>query len=269
MTDTMNRTPGADWLRCFRPAPGSKASLVCFPHAGGAASAFRTWPRRLGDGIELYAVQYPGRQDRSAEPHIDDMEVMADAVAAALRPLLDRPLALLGHSMGAAIAYEVAQRLADEPFATCAHLFVSGHPAPDMQRPGTLHESSDTGLIEDVRRLGGIAPEALDNPTLRELFLPTLRADYRLIERYAPTPGTPLRTPVTVLCGADDPEMTHAEALAWSRTTSGAFAVRTFPGGHFYLADQEARVVDAVTGALDDVTGRDPAPLHGGRGLAR
>ncbi|MFI1202611.1 thioesterase II family protein [Streptomyces sp. NPDC020883] len=269
MSEHPHGTAGAAWLRCFRTRPDSTARLVCFAHAGGAASAFRTWPRRLPDGIELHAVQYPGRQDRAGEPHIDDMEAMADAAAAALRPLLDRPMALLGHSMGAAIAYEVLRRLEDDPDTTCAHLFVSGHPAPDLRRPGSLHQGGDAGLIEDVRRLGAIPPEALDNPTLRELFLPTLRADYRLIERYVPTAGAPVRTPITVLMGEDDPEVTRPEALAWSDTTSGAFVLRSFPGGHFYLTTHETQVVDAVTETLTGAAGRSSTALHGGRGLTR
>ncbi|WP_344165372.1 thioesterase II family protein [Nocardiopsis rhodophaea] len=241
---------------------------MCFAHAGGAASAFRTWHRHLPEEIELHAVQYPGRQDRFEESHVDDMDAMAEAITAALRPLRDRPLALLGHSMGAAVAYEVMRRLESEaPNLTCERLFVSGRPAPEVQRPGALHRGDDDGLIEDVRRLGAIAPETLADPTLRGLFIPTLRADYRLIERYSPSPGPALRTPVTALIGEEDPEVTREEALAWSRTTSGSFALRDFPGDHFYLTTQEPQVVDAVAATLTPAVSHHPSESSDGRFL--
>src|SRR5205814_8095171 len=89
------------WFRRYRPVPECRLRLVCFPHAGGSASAYRSWPDSLPGDIELLAVRYPGRQDRLREPCLTSVAELADAVTGALTPYLDRPVALFGHSMGA------------------------------------------------------------------------------------------------------------------------------------------------------------------------
>jgi pyochelin biosynthetic protein PchC len=73
---------------------------VCFPHADGAASFFRSWVSWLPEKIELIAACYTGREDRIAE---SPAAAMAELVAPSVRAWLslsDAPLALFGYSMG-------------------------------------------------------------------------------------------------------------------------------------------------------------------------
>src|SRR5215203_6385281 len=100
------------WARCFHPAPDAPAQLVCFPHAGGSASFYFPVSAQLSPTAEVFALQYPGRQDRRKESSPDDLATLADQVYEALRPRLkDRPTTFFGHSMGATLAFEVARRL--------------------------------------------------------------------------------------------------------------------------------------------------------------
>src|ERR1051326_3612207 len=143
------------WLRRFHPAEDAAVRLVCLPHAGGAASFYFPVSQRLSGPFDVVAVQYPGRQDRRREPCIDDLRVLADAIAEAVRPLTDRPVALFGHSMGATLAFEVAHRLG------VAHLFASGRRAPSRPREERTHQLGDAGLLADVRRLAGTDAQVL------------------------------------------------------------------------------------------------------------
>ncbi|MGW1901808.1 thioesterase II family protein [Streptomyces hirsutus] len=238
------------WFRVHRRVAEPRLRLLCFPHAGGTAQLFHGWPALLPADVEVLAVRYPGRQDRLAEPCIESMAAMADAVATALRPWLDRPLALFGHSMGACVAYEVALRLETRGTGP-AHLMVSAHEAPQRAERAALHEADDATLINHVRRLGDMHSEAYDIPELRDLLLPALRSDYRLIESYHPTHPTPVKAPLAAYVGQDDTSCALDGVRAWSDlTTPGSFDLRAFPGDHFYLVPRQADVVADVAARL-------------------
>ncbi|PZG12889.1 thioesterase [Micromonospora craterilacus] len=238
------------WLRCYRPRPTASVRLVCFPHATGSAPFYRSWAVELPDGIELLAVQYPGRLDRIGEPPVTSMDVLADMVAEVLAPRRDLPVALFGHSMGAAVAYEVARRLERRHDGPLAHLFVSGRPAPRHHRPGSKHLGPDDDLWAELRRLNGTDPAALDNPQLRAALLPTLRADYRLIESYRPVEGELLATPISALVGDVDTEAAVDEVAAWAEYTRAAFDLTVFDGDHFYLVPHRTKVLAGVIRSL-------------------
>jgi pyochelin biosynthetic protein PchC len=240
----------ATWLRRLGAVARPAMRLVCFPHAGGTAPFYRPWRDHLPPDLELYAVQYPGRMDRIADPLVDDMDLLADSVAMAVRPLLDCPLAFFGHSLGAIVAYEVARRLCARSPGSLVRLFVSAREAPDRQRPGVRHLASDDVLWGELARLGGTRPGALTDPDLRAAFLPALRSDYRLAECYQPHPGPLLDCPVTVLLGEQDSDVGVAETVSWAAVTWAGFSIRTFPGEHFYLIPRIADVTGEITQRL-------------------
>ncbi|MFI6403200.1 thioesterase II family protein [Streptomyces sp. NPDC050548] len=251
------RGPVTSCLRTASPRAHARARLICFPHAGGTASAYRLWSLDAPWDIEVAAVQYPGHADRYGEEPATTMRALVAGLSSGLvRDMAASPsraTVLFGHSMGAAVAYETARALTAAGRAPRA-LIVSGRPAPHRTRGGTLHLASDAELLADLRRLGGTAAEVLAHEELLNAVLPTIRGDYRVIETYAPLPGRGLDVPVTVLRADADPEVDAAEADAWRTTTSAACDVLTFPGGHFYLEDRRetvlARVWDLVRAAL-------------------
>src|SRR3954471_165510 len=105
----VTRRAGA--VRIRRARPDAAVRLVCFPHAGGTASFFRQWSELVPEAVEVVALQYPGREDRLAEPLVPTMDELADQLAEDVASLAG-PTVLFGHSLGASVAYEVARRLA-------------------------------------------------------------------------------------------------------------------------------------------------------------
>ncbi|MFE2295596.1 thioesterase II family protein [Streptomyces sp. NPDC059452] len=238
------------WLRRFQEARGQAVRLVCFPHAGGSASAFVGLSRALGGHLDVLAVQYPGRQDRRREAPYRSITEHADALAGVLGPLTGAPYALFGHSMGAVLAYETARRLAAAGRPEPLRVFLSGRGAPSPLPGAHDRLGSDAEILAAVRRLGGTGQGVLENPELLAMVLPALRADYGALGAYRWDGGPPLGCPVTVLVGDADPVVGVEEAAAWRGHTTGAFAMRVLPGGHFYLDEQAADVGGIITTSL-------------------
>lgn len=236
------------WYRIYRPVATARLRLICLPHAGGGASFFRDWPDLLPADVELLAVRYPGREDRFAEPCVDDMDTLADLITAAVAPLFTAPVAMFGHSMGASVAYEVARRLHTRHGVDPTVLLLSSREAPHVVWSRGLHTGTDAQLLDGVRALGEVDPEAWEHPELRELMLPVLRADYRLIERYRLAEPVVLPTPIVAYVAVSDTGCAVDGAREWSQYTSISFQTRLFPGDHFYLVPQRAALLaDVVT----------------------
>ncbi|GAA2205286.1 alpha/beta fold hydrolase [Nonomuraea monospora] len=232
------------WFHTLDPRPRAAMRLFCFPHAGGAAAAFRDWHRAFPPSVEVRAVQYPGRADRLRETPLDDAHLLADQVAEAMGPLLDRPAVLFGHSLGSVVAYETALRVRP------AHLVVSGRRAAHVPRPGSVHLGTEQELVAELRRLGGTEPELLDQPEVRSYILPIMRADYRMAETYRSRPAEPLDCPITAIIGDDDPEVDATNAGGWAELTRGGFKLHVLPGDHFYLVPRRTEVIDLIVEAV-------------------
>ncbi|GAB3579657.1 alpha/beta fold hydrolase [Amycolatopsis endophytica] len=191
----------------------------------------------------MLAVQYPGREDRITEAGQEDARTTAAAVADALAGLAERPTILFGHSLGALIAYETARTLGGH---APAHLVVSGRRAPADEVGGDLHRQDDDALVDELDRLGGVGTELLRDPAVRPVFLPSIRADFRVAETYRHRHGPPLTCPVTAVIGTEDTEVDAVQAGRWAETTRGPFTLHTLPGGHFYLLPRQAAVHDLL-----------------------
>lgn len=242
------------WCRRYRPSRDASARLVCLPHAGGSAPFFLPVAVALSPGIDVVAIQYPGRQDRRAERPISDMAVLADRIHAILRRQPEMPVTIFGHSLGAVLGFEVTRRLEADGHGP-VRLYASGRRAPSTYRDEKVHLLDDAGILAEVRKMNGTASSVLGDDEMMRAALPALRADYRAAETYSCAPEITVNCPISALTGADDPKTTVDEANAWIRHTSGAFDLKVFPGGHFFLTDE----ADQVIKILDRHFQADPA----------
>lgn len=237
------------WFRRYRPAKNPSARLVCLPHAGGSAPFFLPVAAALcPTGVDVVAVQYPGRQDRRSERPIDNMPELADRLYGVLRGEPELPVTFFGHSLGAIVAFEVVRRFEADGLGPVP-LFASGRRSPSSHRDhdDDVHTRDDAGIMAELRRLNGTSSMLLNDDEMMRAALPALRADYCVAETYRCAPEDTVSSPITVLTGDSDPKTSLDEAQAWAQHTSGAFDLHVFPGGHFYLTDH----VDAVNKILD------------------
>lgn len=241
-------------LGCARPQPAATARLVCFAHAGGGPGSYLKWQAALGPEVEVWTVALPGRANRSDEGFVSSWPALVEELAAALVALDDQAggasPALLGHSLGGLVAYEVALEL-ERRGAPPAHVFVSGGRAPHRLRGHWHLPGDDEALLTEVDRRYGAVPAAVRaEPALLARFVPVLRADLELAASYVWSPGRRLRTSITALAGAEDRTGPPEEAQHWREHTDGGFRALTFPGAHFFVHSELRAVADVIRRTL-------------------
>jgi surfactin synthase thioesterase subunit len=206
--------------------------------------------------LVLHPVQFPGREWRIDEPPHRDVHGLADLLASEVSAELQPrgPLALFGHSLGAVLAYELARRLRASG-RNVAGLFLSGSPAPSSSRQRRATGLADGQFLDEIERFAGYRHAALEDPEMRQLLLPTLRADVEMHENYRPCAGMPIDVSVTALRGTDDALVSREEVAGWANVTSAAFRQVDLPGGHMYLVEAAGAVLELVANTIEQAVG--------------
>ncbi|GLX54177.1 hypothetical protein Shyhy01_71260 [Streptomyces hygroscopicus subsp. hygroscopicus] len=239
--------------------------LFCFPYAGGGASAYRRWQRgldALDAGVRVVPVQLPGREERFGEPRFTDLDALVEDMDAQLDEELSEPHLFYGHSMGALIAYTLARHRQRRGASLPRALVLSACRAPHLPPPAIADpDAGDEELLAALVALGGIPRTLLDHPEILLAMLPVARDDLRLCLGGTAVPTEPLRVPLHLFAGLADRLAGVEEMLSWRRHAGAGCAVRTMPGGHFFIRSDE----DAFLRELASLTRRyamERAPAH-------
>ncbi|MFI2378459.1 thioesterase II family protein [Streptomyces sp. NPDC018964] len=246
-----------------------RLSMFCFPYAGGGASAYAGWQRRLGDAVEVLPVRLPGREARMAEPRFTDLTALVADLDRELGEELDRrPHVLYGHSMGALIAFALAQHRRARGARLPHALLLGAHRAPHLPAPPIIHGyvSDDSELVRGLAMLGGLPRVLLDRPDWLSALLPVVRGDLMLCAGAPEVDRTPLPVPLHTFAGAEDRLVTVPEVRAWDAYTSRGSETVVVPGGHFFIRDQETVFLDRLAEVLDRYAAAPDLVLVGASG---
>lgn len=231
--------------------------LLCFHHAGGGAASFHQLRRKLAELIaDLVptAVKLPGRESRSDEPRFIDADTCVRALADELDGLLRRPHVLLGHSMGALLAYFLAQHRISRGQRAPEAVIVASCRAPHLPGAlGDLHLLDDRALAAALTHHGGLPAEIVSRPEWLALLLPTLRDDLRICQSYQSADEPPLPCPLHIFGGHDDSLVPPDTLAAWCSYSVQPRPVRLFAGGHFLFRQPDPELVAAVGRVVEDV----------------
>jgi surfactin synthase thioesterase subunit len=239
----------------FAASSTPRRQLVCLPFAGGGPSVYRLWPRTLPADVEVLAVVLPGRELPRREQPLDSVEQLVAALLPAIESAAQLPYALFGHSLGAALAFELAVALERDAARPPSQLFVSGRRAPDEPyHAAPVYDLPEADFLDALQeRYGGVPEVIRGEPDLLALLLPALRADVRAFETYAPLTDRKVTCPVHVYGGVADRHPRPEQLPGWQRVAENPVRVRTFPGDHFYLTSQREALTGDITAHLADV----------------
>ncbi|MBX7096397.1 MAG: alpha/beta fold hydrolase [Myxococcaceae bacterium] len=244
-------TPAQVWFPFVKRSAAARARLFCLPHSGGGASYFRPWQAHFGARVEVWAAQPPGRESRFREPAFESYVPYVASLLEAMRPHLDLPFAVFGHSLGGGVAFELCRALRANGLRQPEHLFVSAHAAPEL-RPADMHlaDLAEPEFVAAIREMGGTPPEVFEHPELLQMLVGVLRSDYRLFASYQYTPEAPLTVPITAVGGEADRSVTRQDLEAWRPHSERFTGARLFTGGHFFLAEHRAALLQMIEQSL-------------------
>lgn len=230
-------------------------ALLVLPHAGGNAHAYSDWRDLLPPGVRLLIGQYPGRGARFADPLPESIDDLAVPIVESLPPGVAN-LVVLGHSMGSLVAFEVARRLTERGTPPKA-LIASACRAPHLPNQAPVFPATldDDALVAAIKARGGTQDDILDEPELREIILPAIRADFAVDDDYRHFgETTALGCPIAVIGGDADPIVPVETLATWTTATTAPVTVETLPGDHFYFQQQLPEFLALVTSVIDAAT---------------
>ncbi|WP_261640294.1 thioesterase II family protein [Erwinia mallotivora] len=235
-------------------APGLHL-LIC-PFAGGSASAFRGWQASLPAGISMSLAVWPGRDHRMRETCATSIDALADDLLQ--QPCFTqwppRQLIIVGHSMGAQVAFAACRRL-EQRNTPPRGLVLSGCHAPHLRGRRPISHLADAEFIAQLVAMGGCAQELIDEPTLWPVFMPMLRADFTATEAWhdprLPQPAERLQTPTLLVCGSADAEASANEVAAWQAWLRCHHGPVSVAGDHFYITRRPAAFLEHIRRCFD------------------
>ena len=256
------------WLIAPRPNPDAKARIFCFPFAGGGVVSFRAWGELFNGAVELVAVEAPGRGTRINETAVDDVDTFVEGLLPEMIEWLDRPAAFFGHCLGGLTMFATLRALPETSARFIRHAFACGVRPPHLlKRRGEfednlaydmmLHREFDARLppfaqtddiFADIIRQFDTpaANRMLEIPRLRQVLLPTIRAEFRMAYNYQYRPGEPFSFPISSFVGDSDPWVSEEDSASWGELTRGGFTNHVCKGSHFLMAEDGGYILEAI-----------------------
>jgi len=230
----------------------TKMKLLCLPYAGASASVYEKWSRYLNENIELYQIELVGRGKRNKESFYNSISEAVDDIYEIIKKDLDNfQFAIFGHSMGSILAYELYYKLISENRRIPLHIFFSGKEALHIEKEhSNIHNATFEVLKSEILNLGGTPSMLFDEPELRDLFIPIIRADYKIIEtyKYMKRPEK-IRSNITIFHGDND-ETVSSDISEWKFHAVNQCKIHKFSGGHFFINDYMREIVNIINSTL-------------------
>ncbi|MER7415706.1 amino acid adenylation domain-containing protein [Micromonospora peucetia] len=223
-------------------------TLVCVPFAGGGAVSYLPLARALREldpAIRVLGVDLPARDRDDRRTPVPADQLVA-ALAAEIGARVRGPVALLGHSAGAALTLATAARL-DRLGTSARHLFLVG----SVLSTAEPEEISDAGIrdfLARITRLDGLADLPEDGWVDLAAAFRYDAGCSRVLGAALVRTGVVFDRPVTLLLGSDDPVFTGTPdpAAGWRALAPQIQAMQLDGGGHYLNTTRPRELADRI-----------------------
>lgn len=227
-------------------------NLFCLHFAGGNKYSYRQYVEKAPSFLNLVPLESPGRGARMREPLIADIHSLVNDLYKQIINMVDEvPYAIYGHSMGGLVAYLLAVKLKKHNHKPPLQLFITGTSGPSStSRTETKrHLMEKNEFLQEVKDLGGMPDEILENDELLQYFEPILRSDFMLSENYIYEDHAPLNIPITVITGTGE-DLTLEDINLWQKESTFPVDFKRLPGNHFFIYKYAQEIIDIVSRKL-------------------
>ncbi|WP_212003070.1 thioesterase II family protein [Chitinophaga sp. HK235] len=224
-----------------------RPQIFLFHFAGGNCYSFQFLTPLLS-GFEVIIPELPGRGRRMHEPLLNEFD---DAAVDLYNQVISRlsddtPFLLYGHSMGASFVLRLANML-EAAGRYPAGVVVSGNAGPGIEKPGrrVRYLLNKPEFLEELKKLGGLPQELIDNEELFGFFEPVLRADFEITERNNLAMEPAIQAPLYAVMGSLESDVDKIDN--WSGFVQHTFHTEVLEGDHFFIRQHPRRMADIIS----------------------
>lgn len=240
------------------PDRGQGERILCLHGAGGNGAVFDPLLDALAEGHEPIAFDQPGHGRSGGLDSLGSIERMAGFAKAFCEKLALRTPVLLGHSMGGAVALQLAL---DHPDSVRALVLVGAGARFDQLEDGI----EGVRLVSEGKARRRFDKEIYSPKTAPEVmqrgFMESLKTDPRAVHGdmlaidacdLVPRLGE-IRVPTLVVVGEDERPLMREQADLFMGAIPGAQRVDVPAAGHQIHLEQPAAVAEAVVAFLGEL----------------
>jgi surfactin synthase thioesterase subunit len=221
--------------------------------AGGSSYSFDFMKEYLKQTYDIIPLELPGRGKRIKEDLLKDKHSAIKDYVHQIKALRNQqPYLIYGHSMGADLGFYVTKIMEHHRDAP-QFLITSGNAGPgvdEVDEEGNVikrnrYLMSDVQFKSELREMGGMPEEMLDDEDIFDFFNPIIRADFEILEKvnYLSTELT-IHTPIHAIMGSE--EQTAEQIQNWKRLTTKAFYSTIMEGNHFFIHDHPYQMAQII-----------------------
>jgi surfactin synthase thioesterase subunit len=227
-------------------------NIFCLPFAGGNKYSYKAYEKLCPTGLKFITLEYPGRGQRLVENLMGSVdEIVEDMYNQIVCLIGDGKYAMYGHSMGAIIGFELIHKMQAHGIILPAHLFVTGRLGPACVKTNekNWHQLSKPVFFQRLKELEGFPPEVFENNDLMDFVEPIIRSDFKVVETYQYQKRPPLKIPITVITGNEEP-FRDADIGLWQNETVFTIDFKIMKGKHFFIFNNAIEVIQLIAAKL-------------------